>query len=150
MRAALLHVLGDALGSVGAIVAGICIQLWGWAAADGVAGLAIAALLVVSAARLMRDSVDILLERVPAGLDIERIAREIDAVEGVRGVHDLHIWQVTPGFPAMSAHVDITDDTDPERVRRAIHRLLHQDYGVAHTTIQTEAGPRLLEIHPPA
>ncbi len=150
VRAALLHVLGDALASIGAIAAGVAVLLWGWAAADGFAGLVIAALLVVSAVRLIRESVDVLLERVPSGLDIARIAGQISAVSGVRGVHDLHIWQVTPGFPAMSAHVDLAEDADAEEVRRTIHRLLHRDYGVAHTTIQTEAGPRLLEIQPPA
>jgi cobalt-zinc-cadmium efflux system protein len=147
-RGALLHVLGDALGSLGAIGAGFCIWLWDWRRADGIAGLAIAVLLVAAAARLIRESVDVLLERAPRHLDLARIAAEVRGLPGVRSVHDLHIWLVSSGFPAMSAHVDIEPDADPESVRRAVHRLLHQRYAIAHTTIQTER-VALLAIDPP-
>jgi cobalt-zinc-cadmium efflux system protein len=149
VRAAWLHVIGDGLGSIGAIAAGLSVWLLSWTRADAVAGLGIAGLLVIAAVRLIRDSVNVLLERVPAGMDLEAIAAEIRQAPGVRGVHDLHIWQVTPGFPAMSAHIDLADDADPEEVRRAAHRLLHKRYGIGHTTIQTERGPGLLEIQLP-
>ena len=147
-RGALLHVLGDLLGSLGAIAAALCILLWGWQRADAVAGLGVAVLVVASAARLIRESLDVLLERVPRHLDLAQIAAEVRGIAGVRSVHDLHIWLVSSGFPAMSAHVDIEADADPESVRRAVHRLLHQRYAISHTTIQTERAP-LLAIEPP-
>jgi cobalt-zinc-cadmium efflux system protein len=147
-RGALLHVVGDALGSLGAIAAGLCVWLWGWQRADALAGLGVAGLVVVSAARLIRASIDILLERVPRHLDLARIAAEVREIPGVRSIHDLHIWLVSSGFPAMSAHVDLEPDADPEGVRRAVHRLLHQRYAISHTTIQTERAP-LLAIEPP-
>ncbi len=149
VRAALFHVLGDALGSVAAIGAGIAIWLWDLRAADAVAGLFIAALLVVSAFRLVRDSVDILLEGAPRHLDLDHIAGEVGALPGVTAVHDLHIWTVGSGFPAMSAHLDLAPGANHEEVRRAAHRLLHQRYSIAHTTIQTEEAPGLLSIQDP-
>lgn len=138
VRAAFFHVIGDAMGSVAAILAGVSVWLWDFLVADAVAGLAIAGLLVVSAVRLVRDSVDILLEAAPRNLDVKAIAAEMAALPGVRAVHDLHIWTVTSGFPAMSAHVDIEPGADPAAVRRALHQLLHQRYEIEHTTIQTE------------
>jgi len=147
-RGALLHVLGDALGSLGAIAAALCIWLWNWTRADALAGLGVAVLVIVAAARLIRDSLDILLERAPRHLDLARIAAEVRGVPGVRSIHDLHIWLVSSGFPAMSAHLDIEPGADPDQVRRAVHRLLHQHYSISHTTIQTERAP-LLAIQPP-
>jgi cobalt-zinc-cadmium efflux system protein len=149
VRAALAHVLGDALGSVAALSAGLAIALGGWRRADALAGLAIAGLLIVSAVRLIRDSVDVLLERVPSHLDLKRIAAEIRELPGVADVHDLHIWTVNSGFLAMSGHVDVARDADAERVRHAVHELLHQRYEIAHTTIQTEVLPALLTIEAP-
>jgi cobalt-zinc-cadmium efflux system protein len=149
MRAALLHVAGDALGSLAALAAGAAILWFDWQSADAIAGIAIAGLLVVSALRLIRDSVHILLEGAPLHLDLDEIARRVSAVNGVARIHDLHIWTVGSGFPAMSAHVDLLPGADPEVVRRAVHRLLHQEYAVAHTTIQTESAPPLLQVDGP-
>jgi cobalt-zinc-cadmium efflux system protein len=145
VRAALAHVLGDALGSLSAIGAALAILVFGVRSADAIAALVIAFLLVVAALRLVRESVDILLEGVPRNLDMEQIAQEMRAIPGVGSVHDLHIWTVSSGFLAMSAHVDLHRETNAERVRRALHRLLHQRYQIAHTTIQTEI-PELLAI----
>jgi cobalt-zinc-cadmium efflux system protein len=149
VRAALFHVGGDAVGSAAAIAAATAILLFGWSQADAIAGLAIALLLVLSALRLIRDSVDILLEGAPRHLDLDLIAERVRAVPGVARIHDLHIWTVGSGFPAMSAHVDLVSGADPEAVRRAVHRLLHQEYSVAHTTIQTESAPPLLQVDAP-
>jgi cobalt-zinc-cadmium efflux system protein len=145
VRAARLHVLGDALGSIGAIGASIAILVFGLQQADAIAGLLIAALVIYSAYALIHDSVDVLLEGVPRHLDLESIGREACRIPGVISIHDLHIWTVGPGFAAMSAHVDLAPGADPERVRRAVHTLLHRSYGIRHTTIQTEA-PTLHEI----
>jgi cobalt-zinc-cadmium efflux system protein len=147
VRAALAHVLGDALGSVAAILAACSILLFGLPAADAVAALLIACLLVVAAGRLVRDSIDILLEGAPRHLDLEKIALEMQAVGGVTSVHDLHIWTVNSGFLAMSAHVDLEPGVSAHAIQRSLHRLLHQRYRIAHTTIQTEA-PELLAITP--
>jgi cobalt-zinc-cadmium efflux system protein len=151
VRAALLHVLGDALGSVAAIVAGVSMLLFGLYVLDAVAGLVIAGLLVVSAVRLVREASDILLEGTPRGISLESIAGRVCEIPGVRSIHDLHIWTVTSGFPAMSGHVDLEHGADPEEVRRAVHRLLHQEYEIEHTTIQTEAfrEQELLSIEDP-
>jgi cobalt-zinc-cadmium efflux system protein len=146
VRAAFWHVVGDALGSMAAIVAAACILLWGWTQADALGGLAIALLLVASAFQLVRDSVDILLEGTPRHLDLQAIARQARELPGVESIHDLHIWTVSSGFTAMSAHVDLRTGADAEQVRRAVHRLLHEGYGIEHTTIQTEAAPGLLSI----
>ena len=149
VRAAFYHVATDALGSLAAIAASAAILLFGWQSADAVAGLAIAVLLVWSGVRLMRESIHILLEGAPYHLDLEQIAQRVRAVPGVARIHDLHIWTVGSGFPAMSAHVDLAPGADPEAVRRAVHRLLHLEYAVAHTTIQTESAPPLLQVDGP-
>ncbi len=146
VRAALFHVLGDALASITAIGAGVAILLWDIHSADAIAGLVIALLLVGSAFRLIRDSVDILLEGAPGHLDLRQIASEVRELPGVMDIHDLHIWTVSEGFLAMSAHVDLQPGANAETVRRAVHRLLHQGYDIVHTTIQTEEGPALLSI----
>ena len=146
VRAALFHVLGDALGSVAAIAAGVAILLFGLYRADAVAGIVIALLLVASAFRLVRDSVDILLEAAPRHLDLEKIAGEVGQLQGVRSIHDLHIWTVNEGFLAMSGHIDLETGANAEGVRRSAHRLLHQRYDIEHTTIQTEEPPGLLSI----
>jgi len=149
VRAALYHVVGDALGSVAALVAGAAIWLFDFTRADALAGLAIAVLLVASAVRLLRESVEVLLEGAPRHLDLDAIAREVAALGGVARVHDLHIWTVGSGFLSMSAHVDLRAGADPEAVRRSVHRLLHQQYRIAHTTIQTESPPPLLQVETP-
>jgi cobalt-zinc-cadmium efflux system protein len=149
VRAALYHVAGDALGSLAALAAGAAIWLFDFASADALAGLAIAVLLVASAVRLVRESVEILLEGAPRHLDLDAIAREVAGLTGVAKVHDLHIWTVGSGFLSMSAHVDLLAGADPEAVRRSVHRLLHQRYEIAHTTIQTESPPPLLQVETP-
>jgi cobalt-zinc-cadmium efflux system protein len=149
VRAALYHVAADAVGSVAAIAASVAILAFGWESADALAGLAIAVLMVVSALRLTRESVDILLEGAPRHLDLDEIAEQVRAVTGVARIHDLHIWTVGSGFPSMSAHVDLLPGADGEAVRRAVHRLLHEEYAIAHTTIQTESAPPLLQVDGP-
>jgi cobalt-zinc-cadmium efflux system protein len=151
VRAAFLHVLGDALGSIAAIGAGLALLLFDLQSADALAALAIAGLLIVNAVRLVRESVDVLLEGAPRHLDLQEIHGRVEQVPGVASVHDLHIWTVSSGFLAMSAHVDLSPGADPESTRKGVHRLLHQEYAIEHTTIQTEApqAPDLLAISPP-
>ena len=146
VRAALRHVVADALGSVGVIVAGAIVLATGWVYADPLVSVAIAALVLVTAWSVLRDSVAILLETTPRGIDAEEVGRAMAAVGGVREVHDLHIWTITSGFPALSAHVLCDGGADCHALRGQLERLLHDRFDLDHTTLQVEHAPGLLEI----
>ena len=146
VRAALRHVVADALGSVGVIVAGAIVLATGWTYADPIVSLAIAALVLATAWSVLRDSVAVLLEAAPRGVDAEEVGRAMAAVPGVREVHDLHIWTITSGFPALSAHVLCDGGADCHALRGRLERLLHERFGLDHTTLQVEHAPGLLEI----
>ena len=150
VRAALGHVLADLLGSVGVILAGAVVLVTGWDYADPVAALAIGLLVLVGSWRLLRESVGILLEETPAGMDAEEVGRALAVAEGVVEVHDLHIWTITSGFPALSAHVLVAPGGDCHGVRRDLERILHERFGLDHTTLQVEhaGSERLVEIGP--
>ena len=152
LRAAYVHLVGDALGSVGVIVTGLVIVTTGWRYADPIAGVLIAVYLVVSSWSVLRESTLVLLEASPRGLDAEAIGRAIAAEPGVVEVHDLHVWQITSGFPSLSAHVLVHEGDDCHAIRRAIERMLDARFGVTHTTLQVdhEHAEALLTISPPA
>ena len=118
MRGAFRHVLADLAGSVGVIVAGLVVLATGWAYADPLVGLAIGVLVLAELVAVLRDSVRILLEATPSGIDAEEVGRALAAVESVVEVHDLHIWTITCGFPALSAHVLVEPGADCHAVRR--------------------------------
>jgi cobalt-zinc-cadmium efflux system protein len=122
MRGAYLHVLGDLLGSVGAITAAVIILLTGWYMADPLISVFVASLILVGAWRLVRESVDILLEAVPRHIDMAALHRAILDIDGVDEVHDLHVWTLTSGFLAMSGHTVIRDPARHQDVLGAIHR----------------------------
>jgi cobalt-zinc-cadmium efflux system protein len=138
LRSAYLHVLGDMLGSLGAIAAAVVILLTGWTRADPLISLLIAVLIVVSAWRLLRESVDVLLESTPAGIDVGRLEEGITAIPGVQCVHDVHVWTVTSGFLAMSAHISVLDAADYNRVMVAAQSLVRERFGITHATLQME------------
>ena len=138
MRGAYLHVLGDLLGSVGAITAAVVILLTGWYLADPVISVLVASLILVGAWRLVRESVDILLEAVPRNIDMAALQRAILDIDGVDEVHDLHVWTLTSGFLAMSGHTVITDPARHQDVLGAIHRLMHDRFGISHVTVQVD------------
>lgn len=142
LRGALLHVFGDLLGSVGALVAGAIIWRTGWLAADPVMSLVICALILFSSWTLIRDAVNVLMEGTPRGLDVDAVQRALVAEPGVCGVHDLHLWSVTSGFHALSAHVEVDAVLDRERVLRRLNFVLRERFGLTHTTLQIEE-PRL-------
>jgi cobalt-zinc-cadmium efflux system protein len=150
VRAALGHVLADALGSAGVIVAGAVVLATGWDYADPLAALAIGVLVLAGAWQILRESVAILLEETPAGIDAEEVGRALAAAEGVVEVHDLHIWTITSGFPALSAHVLVAPGGDCHGVRRDLERLLHERFDLDHTTLQVEhvGSERLVDIGP--
>ena len=141
MRAALRHVLADLLGSVGVIAAALIILATDWGYADPMISVLIGALVLGSSWTILRESVDILLESTPAGVDAREVARRMLAVDGVRDVHDLHIWTITSGFPALSAHVLVSRGEDCHDRRRQLERLLAVEFGITHSTLQVEHVP---------
>jgi cobalt-zinc-cadmium efflux system protein len=145
LEAVLRHSAADALGSLGVIAAGAVVLATGWGYADPIAGVLIGLLVLAGAWGLIREAVDVLMEAAPPGLDVAEIGRAMAAVPGVREVHDLHVWTVTSGFPALAAHVLASPDADPEGVRRSVEAVLHERFEIHHTTLQTMAEP-LLEL----
>ncbi len=139
-RGAYLHVLGDLLGSVGAIVAAIVMLATGWYLADPILSALIGMLILWSSWRLMRESVEVLLEAAPPDIDARMVREAITEVDQVEGVHDLHIWTVTSGFTAISAHIDVADPGDWNRILPALADMLRDRFGIAHVTLQPESG----------
>ena len=139
-RAALLHVVGDIGASAAVILSAVVIVLTGWYAADAILSLVIAALIARGAWGVLRETLGILMEATPRGLDTTQLARDIERTPGVSGVHDLHVWTLTGGVSALSAHVRVLDrrvsDCDP--LLTTITRMLTAKYAIGHTTIQFE------------
>jgi cobalt-zinc-cadmium efflux system protein len=150
VQAALRHVFADLAGSVGVAVAALVVLATGWERADPVAGMAIGVLILASSWSIVRDSVAILLEATPAGIDADEVGRRMAALDGVVEVHDLHIWTITSGFPTLSAHVLVRRSDDCHLRRRELEQLLAQEFGLEHTTLQVEhVGERSgLQIEP--
>lgn len=138
VRAAWLHVLGDTLGSVGAIVAGMLMWAFQWYWADPVASVLIGALVLYSAWALVKESVAVLMESTPQNLDVDQIREAIMPIDGVLAVHDLHIWTITSGLNSLSAHVVVCDGADHAAVLRDVRQALHEQFGIDHLTIQIE------------
>src|SRR5829696_1058760 len=136
--AAILYRFADALGSVGAMVAAATIILTGWRYADPLISVAIGLLILGSSWKLLRDSTNILLEATPRGLNAGEVGRRMAAAQGVVEVHDLHIWTITSGFPALSAHVLVGKHEDCHARRRELEELLTNEYGISHTTLQVD------------
>jgi cobalt-zinc-cadmium efflux system protein len=132
------HVLTDLYASIAAASAGALILLTDVREFDGVAALVVAALMVASGWRLLRDASAVLLEGAPAGFDPTLIGQRLAAQPGVVEVHDLHIWEVTSGFPAVAAHVIVRPDDDCHQRRRDLQRVLEDEFGVEHTTLQVD------------
>jgi cobalt-zinc-cadmium efflux system protein len=141
VRAAYLDVLGDALSSLGVVVAAAVVLFTGWTLADPLVSGAIALVIVPRTWRLLRQAVNVLLEGTPAHLDLREIEEAMRLVPGVRRVHDLHVWTLTSGREAMSAHVIVDDVRESERLLDALHAVLHSRFGIDHTTMQLETEP---------
>jgi cobalt-zinc-cadmium efflux system protein len=138
LRAAYRHVLADLLGSAGVVVAGVIVLATGWRYADPLVALAISVLIVASAWGILRDSVGVLLETTPREIDAQEVGRAMAAHAGVHEVHDLHIWTITSGFPALSAHVLVDPGVDCHAVRRELEGVLAERFSLTHTTLQVE------------
>jgi len=142
IRGAFLHLLGDALGSVGAMVAGVVMLAFDWWLADPLISVGIGLLIIYGAVRLLRDVVDILMEGTPAHIDLTALGRRMTEIPGVASVHDLHVWSVTSDFETMSGHVVVSDDLDGERQQEVLATLcqtLAREFGINHVTIQLES-----------
>lgn len=137
-RAALLHVLGDMLGSVAAFIAGSVIWLTGWLPIDPLLSLFIGVLILISSVRLLHDAGHVLLEGVPAGLEIAEIGRSMASITGVSSVHDLHIWSLSSSEISLSAHIVIEDMRDWQEIIARLQTHLHESYHIGHTTLQPE------------
>jgi cobalt-zinc-cadmium efflux system protein len=140
VRGAWLHVVGDALGSVGAIAAGACVTLKGWYAADPLFSALIAVLIIWSSWNLIREATNVLLEGTPAHINLAAVEGVILSTDGVEDVHDLHVWTITSGREALSAHVRHAHAAAPAELLRSLRSRLHDQFGVDHLTIQMETG----------
>lgn len=150
VRAAYLEVLADALSSVAVLAAAAIVVTTGWTVADPVVSGAIAIVIVPRTWSLVTQAVNVLLEGTPPHLRLEEIEAAIARVEGVRGVHDLHVWTLTSGKEAMSAHVVVDDLGEGERLLKDLHTVLHARFGLDHTTIQLDTAPTpVVQIKPP-
>src|SRR3989442_273849 len=144
VRGGYLHVLSDALASVGVVAAALVVVATGWTLADPLASVAIALIIVPRTWGLLKQAVNVLLEGTPTHLDLAEIEAAIVRVSGVRRVHDLHVWTLTSGREAMSAHVIVTDVGESDRLLRQLHEVLHARFGIDHTTIQLEMEPTVV------
>ncbi|MDQ3964959.1 MAG: cation diffusion facilitator family transporter [Actinomycetota bacterium] len=138
VQGALRHVVADILGSLGAIAAAGIILLTGWRYADPIISVFIGLLVLGSSWKLLRDSVNILLEQTPRGIDANEVGKKMAGVPGVEEVHDLHIWTITSGFSALSAHVLVGRDENCHARRHDLEELLAREYGIEHTTLQVD------------
>jgi cobalt-zinc-cadmium efflux system protein len=150
VEGAFRHVLTDLFAFIATAIAGALILIWGFERADGVASLLIAALMLWASFGLLRDSGRIFMEAAPPDLDPEQIGQTLAAEDGVVEVHDLHVWEVTSGMPAISAHIIVGRDVDCHEARWHAARLLADRFGVEHSTLQVEhePGDELLQISP--
>ena len=139
-RAAFLHVLGDLLGSLAALVAGAVIWATGYMPIDPILSIVVSGLILVSAWRLLAESVHVLMEAVPAHVSLENVALDLGDIPGVRRVHDLHVWTLSSGQIALSAHLELDSFDDWDRVLQASRARLDQGHGIRHVTLQAELG----------
>lgn len=138
VKSAFLHVLGDILGSIGAITAALLILFFGWNLADPIASMIVAVLIIISGYRVVRDSFHILMESAPEHLQSEDVKAKLMTIEEVEEITDLHIWSITSDFLSLTCHVIVVQEADEQIVLRKIQTLLHDEFDLHHMTIQIE------------
>jgi cobalt-zinc-cadmium efflux system protein len=141
--------MADLFGSIASVLAGAIILLAGWRLADPIAALAVVVLMLRSGWRLLRDASRVLLEAAPQGIDPAEVGHALAAQPGVVEVHDLHLWEVTTGFPALAAHVVVARDEDCHARRRELQAIVRERFGIEHVTLQVDHATdreRLLQI----
>jgi len=143
VRGAFLHVMADALGSVGVLAAALLIALTGKSIWDPIVSAAVCVLILWSSAQFIRDSFRIFMESAPAGIDVAAVAASLAAVPGVVEVHDLHVWTITSGFVSLSAHLRVRAGSEPQEVLRRAQEEISSRFGILHSTFQIEAAADL-------
>ncbi len=138
MRGAWLHVVGDALGSVAAIAAGILIISFGWIWADAIVSVIISLIIIFGAWRLIRESVNVLLEGTPSHINLTAVEEAIRNTKNVRDVHDLHVWTITSGIEALSVHVVHKEAVSQTKLLQMVRNRIRDEFGIEHLTIQME------------
>ena len=146
LEGVLRHSAADALSSIGVVVAGAVILATGWDRIDPLVSLVIAALIAVGSWRLLKEPFDVLMESAPAGIDVGEVGHAMAEDDEVVEVHDLHIWSVTSGFPALAAHVVVRPGTDRDMARARMERLLRERFDIRHTTLSWSSRPRTDEL----
>jgi len=140
LRGAYLHVIGDLLGSIGAMTAALIILLTGWLPADPLISILVGGLILFGSWRLVRESVDVLLEATPRHIDLALLRRTICEIDGVEEIHDLHVWTLTSGVIAMSGHI-VAEPAELQNITAEIHHRMHERFGISHVTVQVDPRP---------
>lgn len=138
LRSAFLHVLGDMLGSVGAIAAGFVMWQFGWYVADPIISIVVGILVLLSAWRVTKESVNVLMEGTPSNVDIGSVSATLASIPGVKSVHDLHVWTVTSGFDSLTCHLHVEEEVSSYPILHEALHLLEKRFGITHATIQIE------------
>ncbi|GLX02367.1 cation diffusion facilitator family transporter [Microtetraspora sp. NBRC 16547] len=142
VEGAFQHILNDLFAFIATTVAGVVVWLTGWGRADAIAALVVAALMLKAGWGLVRDSGRVFMEAAPAGMNPAEIGQKAAALEHVTEVHDLHVWEVTSGYASLSAHILVRPGADCHAVRKAAERLMREEYGIDHTTLQVDHAPK--------
>lgn len=145
-RGAVLHVMGDLLGSVAALAAGVTIALTGWTPIDPILSMVISLLIMIATVRLLAEAVHVVMEGVPRHIDLPEVGRALAAIDGIEEVHDLHIWTLASGSHSLSAHVRLSSLSKWPEQLAAIERLMMNDYGIEHITVQPELNPEIRAV----
>jgi cobalt-zinc-cadmium efflux system protein len=145
-KAAMVHVMGDLLGSIAALAAGIIIYYTGWLQADPILSVLVTLLILGSTVKVLRESYHFLMEGVPQGIDYLQVGEHLEQIDGVLSVHDLHVWEMTPGEAALIGHVEIRDLQEWPNILHAIKKMLLERHGIDHVTLQAEL-PDMAEAH---
>ncbi|GAB6009085.1 cation diffusion facilitator family transporter [Dysgonomonas reticulitermitis] len=138
VRSAFLHVIGDLLGSVGAIIAAVLIMLFGWYIADPIASIIVSVLVLYSGWNVLKESINILMEAKPANINSERVTELLKSIDGVEDIHDLHIWMITSEFTSMTVHLHVKENADRDLILEQAKHIMQEKYGIKHVTIQIE------------
>ncbi|GIP41727.1 cation transporter [Paenibacillus sp. J45TS6] len=139
LRGAFLHVIGDLLGSIGAIIAGLLIICFGWSIADPIASLIVAVLILISGYRITKDAVHVLMEGKPDFIDLDDVREELLKIPSVISLHDLHSWSITSDFPALTVHLVVSGEANRDELLIEAKSLLEQKFHISHSTIQMES-----------
>ncbi len=138
LRSAFLHVLGDLLGSIGAIIAALLIMFIGWNYADPIASAIVAILVLISGIRVTKDSFHVLMEGTPTNIDLQKVKKALVEIDGVHSIHDLHIWNITSDFPSFTCHLVVNEGVNRDQMLKIAGQKLHDQFELTHTTIQIE------------